>query len=54
MTGSAALLWIVTALYAAQACVSAWAAHSTGSGWPAVTILAGYTVANLGLIWSLR
>ena len=44
-----AILWIVTALYAAQAAVCVAKSQA-----PQALILAGYTVANLGLIWSMR
>lgn len=47
MTGTV-LLWIVTALYAGQAGVSAWRGE-----WAHAVIVGGYTVANLGLIWSM-
>lgn len=42
-------LWIVTALYLAQGGVAGW--HGQ---YPQALILGGYTIANLGLIWSLR
>lgn len=46
---NAALLWIVTGLYAGQAAI--W----LGQGRPALAlVLAGYTVANVGLIWSAQ
>ena len=42
------LLWLVTALYAGQAIVSA------VNGQPAhAVIVGGYVIANLGLIWSM-
>lgn len=43
------LIWIVTALYVAQAGINWW----NGQG-PQGTILIGYSLANLGLIWSMR
>ncbi|WP_291295856.1 hypothetical protein [Elioraea sp.] len=42
-------LWLVTALYLAQAIIEA----ARGNA-PAAMILAGYIIANTGLIWSLR
>lgn len=43
-----ALLWIVTVLYAGQVAVALW------HGRPAhALIVGGYTLANLGLIWSM-
>lgn len=42
-------LWAVTALYLLQALLA------VRDGQPAqATILGGYTIANLGLIWSMR
>ncbi|MGE0256951.1 MAG: hypothetical protein AB7N54_20115 [Alphaproteobacteria bacterium] len=43
------LVWLVSAEYAAAA-VGAWTAGKE----PQAVMLAGYVVANLGLIWSLR
>ncbi|MCH8113316.1 MAG: hypothetical protein IH905_15410 [Proteobacteria bacterium] len=43
-----ALLWIVTALYAGQVGVSIWYGQSAHA-----VIVGGYTIANLGLIWSM-
>lgn len=42
-------LWIATALYLAQVaiCVAA-------NQYPQAIVMTGYTVANLGLIWSMQ
>jgi hypothetical protein len=44
-----ALLWLVTALYAVQGAVFIWQDKPA-----AATILAGYVIANLGLIWATK
>lgn len=49
MISNTLLLWIVTILYSAQAGLLVRAGHYAGA-----TILGGYVVANLGLIWSLK
>lgn len=48
MTGTLPL-WIVTGLYCWQAGAAAW-----NGQWAQAVILTGYTIANLGLIWSMR
>ena len=46
---SAAALWMVTALYVEQGVVCVFRLQG-----PQAMILAGYVLANVGLIWSLR
>jgi len=43
------LIWLVTALYTAQAGICFWNGQP-----PQGTILIGYALANVGLIWSMR
>ena len=43
------LIWVVTALYSVQAVIAVY-----GGNHAQALMLAGYTIANVGLIWSFR
>lgn len=48
MNSDTFIIWLVTVLYIGQACINVYNGNN-----PQGLILAGYCIANLGLIWTL-